>query len=74
MSLSSTFSSDFAAASSPDSKLTFNISAFNGNTTNFNRCPAPKSNSVSVTPVQPNREPTMFTNNTRPRPGMIAPL
>ena len=75
MSLNPTFSSDFSAASSaPDAKFSLNINAFNGNTTNFNRCPAPNSKSISVTPVQPTREPTMFTNNTRLRPGMIAPL
>ena len=34
-------------------KLSINISAFNGNTTNFNRCPKPNSKAL---PVQPRQE------------------
>ena len=42
----------------PSAKLSLNINAFNGNTTNFNRClprPSPKSmiSSSSVTPLIP---------------------
>lgn len=73
MSLNSTFFYDCSVASSaPDAKFSLNINAFNGNTTNFNRCPAPKS--MTLSPVQPNREPTLFTNTMRIRPGMVAPL
>ncbi len=53
MSLNHSSASDsaFASESSPSAKLSFNINAFNGNTTNFNRCQAPKPK--SMTPVQP---------------------
>ncbi len=34
-------------------KLSFNINAFNGNKTNFNRCPSPKQ-----VPIQPATKPT----------------
>ncbi len=74
MSLNPAFSSDFASASSPDAKLTFNISAFNGNTTNFNRCPAPKPKSMTVTPVQPRESPIPpFSNTFRPA-GSVRPM
>lgn len=33
-------------ASAPSAKLSFNINAFNGNTTNFNRCPAPRAKAM----------------------------
>ncbi len=55
---------DFSAvdASSPCAKLSFNINAFNGNTTNFNRaCPSPKS-----TPVQPRQEVPSFSQKLSP--------
>ncbi len=66
----------FAAAAFPDAKLTFNINAFNGNTTNFNRGPAPRPKSMlATTPVQPMRELPSFTStSTISRPGMIGPL
>ncbi len=43
-------------SSSPDAKISLNINAFNGNTTNFSRCPAPKSLPI----VQPNKPNTLF--------------
>ena len=54
-----------AAAGTPSAKLTININAFNGNTTNFNR--------KSFTPVQPSRD-IPFARPATVRPGMIAPL
>ena len=60
-----------AASASPDAKLTFNINAFNGNTTNFNRGrsgPSPKS---AIIPVQPSNFPARHTVL---RPGMMAPM
>ena len=65
-------SSSAAAASavSPDAKLTFNINAFNGNTTNFNRCRGPSAKAV-ITPVQPHGFPSrQFV----PSPGMMTPM
>ncbi len=63
---------------SPDAKLTININAFNGNTTNFNRGPAPRPKSMfATTPVQPMRDFQSFTStstSTNSRPGMIGPL
>ena len=47
---------DFISSSSPDAKISLNINAFNGNTTNFSRCPAPKSLPI----VQPNKPNTLF--------------
>lgn len=75
MSLNPTFSSDFSAASSaPDAKFSLNINAFNGNTTNFNRCPAPKPKSMTVTPVQPRESPIPpFSNTFRPA-GSVRPM
>ena len=54
-----TFTPDFASASAsasavvsaPDAKLSLNITAFNGNTTNFNRCAAPNPK-ASALPMQ----------------------
>lgn len=65
-----------AGAAFPDAKLTININAFNGNTTNFNRGPAPRPKSMlAITPVQPMRELPSFTStSTNFRPGMIGPL
>ena len=76
MSLNPDFSSSAAAFAAPDAKLSFNINAFNGNTTNFGKCatPAPKSLSLTPTPTptQPRIEP--FLPNTTRRPGMIMPM
>lgn len=69
---------DFSAAAdtAPEAKLSFNINAFNGNTTNFGKCaaPAPKSSTPTPTstPTQPRIDPS-FTNTNR-RPGMIMPM
>lgn len=70
MPLNPDFSSSAAAFAAPEAKLSFNINAFNGNTTNFGKCaaPAPKSS----TPTQPRIDPS-FTNTNR-RPGMIMPM
>jgi hypothetical protein len=59
-----------ATAVSPDAKLTFNINAFNGNTTNFNRGRGPSAKAV-ITPVQPRDFPTRHTVL---RPGMMTPM
>ena len=53
-------------------KLTFNISAFNGNTTTFNRCPNPTPKSV---PVQPRQEvPLPSYSYSANKGGLIRPL
>ena len=57
MSLNSNSSETFFSSEAPCAKLSFNINAFNGNKTNFNRCPAPK-----LRPVQPATKP-IFGNN-----------
>jgi len=59
-----------SAVSPPDAKLTFNINAFNGNTTNFNRGRGPSAKAV-ITPVQPNGFPS---RQTVLRPGMMTPM
>ena len=69
MSLNPDFSACVAA---PDTKLSFNINAFNGNTTNFGKCAAPAPAPKSSTPTQPRIEP--FLPNTTRRPGMIMPM
>ena len=57
-------------ASSPSAKLSFNINAFNGNTTNFNRaCPSSK-----TIPVQPRQEIPSFSPNPKPNAGRIMPM
>ena len=53
-----------------ESKLSFHINAFNGNTTNFNRCPKPTPK--TVLPVQPRQELPM-PNQSMFRP-MIRPM
>ncbi len=60
---------DFSASdvSSPCAKLSFNINAFNGNTTNFRPCPK-----LSTVPTQPPHE--VPTLPRRPPPGSIMPL
>ena len=50
------------ASESPSAKLSFHINAFNGNTTNFNRGPSPKSISTSVIPVQPQKLPPFHSS------------
>ena len=74
MSLNHSFACCAAAtATAPDAKFSLNISAFNGNTTNFNRCPAPKPKSSLPMPVQPRDAPVMFTAPLRTT-GLIRPL
>ena len=63
----------FACCAAPDAKFSLNISAFNGNTTNFNRCQAPKPKSSLPMPVQPSGSPVMFTAPLRTT-GLIRPL
>ena len=62
-----------ATAAAPDAKLSLNISAFNGNTTNFNRCPAPKPKLSLPMPVQPRDAPVMLTAPLRTT-GLLRPL
>ena len=59
---------DFSAldVSSPSAKLTININAFNGNTTNFG--PIPK----LLLPIQPRQEVPSFSR--KPSPGSIMPM
>ena len=68
MSLNPTFSSA-SDAGAPDAKFSLNINAFNGNTTNFNRCGAPRPKSF-VTPVQPTTAPMNFSSGF----GMVRPM
>lgn len=51
---------DSACMERPSAKLSFNINAFNGNTTNFRPCP--KSFPQSFTPVQPHGEAPVYLN------------
>lgn len=53
MSLNPNSSETSFSSESPCAKLSFNINAFNGNRTNFNRCPSPKQ-----VPVQPATKPS----------------
>ena len=57
--------------SESSTKFSLNINAFNGNTTNFNRCPAPKSAPI---PVQPTTKPTFGSLTTNVSQGMVRPL
>lgn len=68
---------DFSAvdASSPCAKLSFNINAFNGNTTNFNRtCPSPKTTVPLPMPVQPRQEVPVPWTPLKPTSGLIRPM
>ncbi len=76
MSLNPAFSSASAFAASdasfaPEAKFSLNINAFNGNTTNFNRCPAPKPKSLPM-PVQPRELPPNIGSSIKPY--MIRPM
>ncbi len=62
------------ATECPCSKFSLNINAFNGNTTNFNRCPAPKPKSMILSPVQPKELPSSLPFPTKGRTGIIMPL
>jgi len=57
----------------PSSKISLNISAFNGNTTNFGRNGAPKPKSL-IKPVQPLSNPPLFNRDITRTPGMILPM
>lgn len=57
----------------PSSKITLNISAFNGNTTNFGRNAAPKPKSLPM-PIQPSSNPSLFNRDITRIPGMIVPM
>lgn len=63
-------SSETSFASDASAKLSININAFNGNTTNFNRGPAPRPKSV---PTQPRTNPTFGGLGSNLSPGMIRP-
>jgi hypothetical protein len=55
--------------------MSFNISAFNGNTTNFNKCAPPPSSQLSAVPVQPRELPSFSTGNKRiGGAGMMMPM
>jgi len=63
------------ASDAPSAKLSFNISAFNGNTTNFNKCAPPPSSKLSAVPVQPQERPSFSTGNKRiGGVGMMMPM
>jgi len=57
------------ASEAPSAKFSLTINAFNGNTTNFNRGPAPKS-----LPIQPKTNPTFGNFGGSITAGMIRPL
>ena len=71
MSLSPNSSEASFASEQPSAKFSLNINAFNGNTTNFNRCPAPKSLPL---PVQPKTNPNFGSLTTNLSPGMVRPM
>ena len=64
-------SSETSFVSEPSAKFSLNINAFNGNTTNFNRCPAPKSLPL---PIQPKTNPTFGSLTTNFSPAMVRPM
>jgi hypothetical protein len=66
-------SSESSFASEPSAKFSLNINAFNGNTTNFNRCPAPKPKSLPL-PSQPKTNPNFGNFGGSFSPGMIRPM
>ena len=62
----------------PYAKFSLNINAFNGNTTNFNCCSAPKPKPKSFAtmpttfPIQPNHDPSRYSASLSPT--MIRPM
>ena len=74
MSLNPNFSA--VDASSPCAKLSFNINAFNGNTTNFG--PRPKSLMISTQPTQPTQphqpQQEVPSFSRKPSPGSMMPM
>ena len=73
MSLNPSFACCDAATVAPDAKFSLTINAFNGNTTNFNRCPAPNPKSSLPMPIQPRNDPISFTGPVRVS-GLVRPL
>ena len=71
MSLNPNSSESSFASEQPCAKLSFNINAFNGNTTNFNRSPAPKSLPI---PTQPTTKPNFGNLGSNLSPGMARPM
>ena len=69
MSLNPNSSESSFASEQPCAKLSFNINAFNGNTTNFNRGPAPKS-----LPTQPTTKPAFGSLGSNLSPGVARPM
>jgi hypothetical protein len=62
-------SSETSFVSEPSTKFSLNINASNGNTTNFIRCPAPKS-----LPTQPKMNPNFGSFTTNISPNMVRPM
>lgn len=73
MSLNPNSSESSFASQQPSAKISININAFNGNTTNFNRSPAPKPKSLHV-PSQPKTNPNFGNLGCNLSPGMIRPM
>lgn len=71
MSLNSDSSSTSFSADVPSAKLSLNINAFNGNTTNFNRCPSPKALPL---PVQPTTKPTFINFGNGTSSSLVRPM
>jgi hypothetical protein len=71
MSLNSNSSETSFASKQLCAKLSFNINAFNGNTTNFNRGPAPKPKSLHT---QPTTKPAFGSLGSNLYPGMMRPI
>ncbi len=69
MSLNPNSSATSFSSDAPSAKLSLTINAFNGNTTNFNRRPSPKS-----VPVQPATNPRIGGLNSNLSAGMIRPM
>lgn len=69
MSLSPNSSATSFSSDAPSAKFSLTINAFNGNTTNFNRRPSPKS-----APVQPATNPRIGGLNSNLSAGMIRPM
>lgn len=67
MSLNPNSSENSFVSKTPCAKISLNINAFNSNTTNFNRGPAPKSLPLPVQPVtKPNFGGSMTAGLVRP--------
>ena len=71
MSLNQNSSEASFASEQPCAKLSFNINAFNGNTTNFNRSPAPKSLPI---PIQQTTKPNFGNLGSNLSPGIVRPI